>query len=219
MNPAAQLSAEYRFTPAPAVPRYITSVINRVSDRFWESYFHINTRGNAASPHPDAHRYGYLAYHSYFSIFDRLRIGESDVVADVGCGKGRVSCLAAHHQINRSIGIEIDPALWKIARANGARMCHRRSPLNFICGSAVDFDYDDVTVVTLFHPFGADTMRAVLANWEESLRRRPREFRIVYCNPLLSPILAAKPFLRLFECWNPGTWSRIKFPIHFYRHV
>jgi SAM-dependent methyltransferase len=213
---AAQLSPEYRVTPAPILPRYTTSLLNRICDRYWELYFNIDTLGGAPSPHPDASHYGYLAYHTYFSIFDRLNLKPSDVVADLGCGKGRVSCLAAHYKIRASVGVEIHPPLYQLAHANGRRMKHRRSPLQFVCQSVVDFDYDEVNIVVMLHPFGSETLRDVLGRWQESLQRRPREFRVVYGNPVLRPMLAAKPFLQVYECWNPGTWSRVKFPVHFY---
>lgn len=216
---AAQLSPEYRFTPAPAFPRYCTSALNRVCDRFWEARYNINTRGGAPSPHADAHHYGYLAYHTYFGIFDQLQLKPTDVVVDLGCGKGRVSCIAATYPIKESIGVEIDPPLAELGQANAARMRGRRAPLRVVCQSATEFDYDQVNVIVMFHPFGAETMHTVLGQWQESLARRPRELRIVYGNPILSPMLAAKPWLRLYECWNPSTWSRVKFPIHFYRTV
>jgi SAM-dependent methyltransferase len=216
---AAEISPDYRFTPAPVFPRYCTSLLNRVCDRYWEMCLNIRTRGGAPSPHPDSNHYGYLAYHTYFSIFDRLQLTPADVVADLGCGKGRVVCTAATYRVRAAIGVEIDRPLWEIAQANGARMRLRRAPVSFACQSAVDFDYDNVSIIVMFHPFGAETMHAVLGKWQESLARRPRAFRVAYGNPLLSPMLAAKPWLQLYECWSPGTWSRVKFPIHFYRHV
>lgn len=216
---AARLSPEYRFTPAPTLPRYCTSLLNRLCDRYWESHLNIKTLRGAPSPHTDANDYGYLAYHTYFSIFDRLNLQPTDVVADLGCGKGRVSCIAAYHRIRESIGIEIDQPLCRLAQANGTRMRHRRSPLRFVCQSATDFDYDTVNIIVMFHPFGSETMRAVLGKWQESLERRPRTFRVAYGNPVLSPMLSAKPFLQLYECWNPGTWSRLKFPVHFYQNT
>ena len=215
----AQLSPEYRFVYRPGFPHYCTSVLNRAADRFWESRYNIMTRGAAPSPHSDANHYGYLAYYTYFSIFDWLKLKSTDVVVDLGCGKGRVSCIAARYPIEASIGVDIDPPLAEIARANAARMKSRRADLKIVCQSATEFDCDDVNVVVMFHPFGSETMRTVLACWEQSLARRPREFRIVYGNPLLSPMLAAKPWLSLFECWLPRTWSRLKFPVHFYRAV
>jgi predicted RNA methylase len=142
----------------------------------------------------------------------------TDVVVDLGCGKGRVVCVAATYPVKSVVGVEIDPPLCELAEKNGARMRGRRAPVSFACVSATDFDYDDVNIVVMFHPFGADTMRVVLSRWEESLERKPRSFRIVYGNPILSPMLAAKPWLRLYECWNPSTWSRVKFPVHFYQN-
>ena len=215
----AELSPEYRFTPAPTLPRFSTSFLNRICDRYWEWHFNIHTLGGAPSPHADAHHYGYLAYHTYFSIFDRLALKSSDVVVDLGCGKGRVSCVAATYRIKASIGVEIDPPLHALAQANGRQVRHSHAPLSFVCTSAVDFDYDATSVIVMFHPFGAETMRAVMDQWQRSLARRPRSLHIVYGNPLLSPLLAAKPWLRLYECWNPRPWSRIKFPVHFYRAI
>lgn len=214
---AARLSPDYRFTPAPTFPRHCTSVLNRICDRYWEARLNVQTRGGAPSPHPDANHYGYLAYHTYFSIFDRLDLKPSDVVVDLGCGKGRVVCTAATYNIRAAVGIEIDQPLCDLARENGARMRRRRAAVQFLCESAVDYDYDNASVIVMFHPFGADTMREVLAKWQASLERRPRTFRVVYGNPILSPMLAAKPWLRLYVCWTPGTWSRVKFPVHFYR--
>lgn len=214
---AAQLSPEYRFTPAPALPRLCTSALNRLCDQFWEMRLGVVTTGGAPSPHADAHRYGSLAYHTYFSIFDALGLQPDDVVADLGCGKGRVIFTAAQYPIREAIGVEIDPPLACVAEINRSRLRVRRAPVRVVCQSAVDFDYDPVTVIVLFHPFGADTLRCVLDRLEESSERRPRRLRIVYSNPLLGPLLAARPWLRLAACWQPATWSRIKFPVHFYR--
>ena len=215
----AQVSPEYRFVPAAGLPRYCTSAINRISDRWLEKRYNIDTAGEAPSPHADAHHYGCLAYHTYFTIFDRLDLKPTDVVMDLGCGKGRVSCVAATYPIKESVGVEIDPPLAEDARVNATRMRGRRAPVSVICKSATDVDYDDVNIVVMFSPFGTETMNVVLNKWEQSLARRPREFRVVYGNPVLTHLLAAKPWLNAYECWTPGAWSRIKWPIHFYKSV
>lgn len=219
MSIAAQISPEYRFTPAPVFPRYCTSLLNRTCDWFWESKLGVTTTGGAPSPHPDAHHYGCLAYHTYFSIFDALGLTSEDVVVDLGSGKGRVNFVAAQYAIKESIGVEIDLPLHLVAEANRRRLRVQKAPVRFVCQSATEFDYDDVTVVVMFHPFGAETLRQVLDRLEASLQRNPRSLRIVYGNPLLSPIIASKPWMRLYEAWNPGTWSRIKFPIHFFQSI
>ena len=60
-------------------------------------------------------------------------------------------------------------------------------------------------------------MEKTLTRIEQSLEARPRSLRIAYGNPVLSLMLAAKRWLKLNECWQPSRWSRVKFPVHFYR--
>ena len=216
---AAQLTAEYRYSPPSPWVHYCTSALNRTADFFWETRYNVTTTGYAPSPHPDAHHYGTLAYYTYFLIYDRLDLKPSDVVVDLGCGKGRPVITAATYPIKKAIGVEIDPPLCAQAAANGQQMRGRHAPIEFVCQSATDYNYDDVTVIVMFHPFGPDTMREVIGLWKKSLERRPRELRIVYGNPWLSSLLAGQPWLKLYESWEPGPWSRVKFPVHFYRTV
>lgn len=196
---------------------YCTSLVNRASDLLWELRLGIRTLGRAESLHPDAHAYGYLSYHTYFAILDGLKLSRNDVVVDLGCGKGRICCAAALYDIRESIGVEIDPQLAAAAAANASRMRRRRAPLRIIEGSAVELDYDPVSVIVMFHPFGRETMAAVMDRLEASLARRPRLLRIVYANPLFDDVLAERPWLERYAAWHPGCWSRIKFPVAFYR--
>jgi hypothetical protein len=217
---SCELSPIYSYRPTRGVPHYTTSLVNRASDFFWENRFMVNTvGGGTGNPSAEINAYGFVAYHSWFRIFDHLELEASDVVVDLGAGKGRVVCAAASYPVKRVIGVEIDPHLADIARENAGGMRGRRAPVEIRTESATDFNYDEATVITLFHPFGSETMHRVLMALESSLARRPRTLRIAYCNPVLSPQLAAKPWLQLYECWTPQAWSRMKFPVHFYRGV
>ena len=196
---------------------YCTSLVNRASDFLWERRLGIRTQGRAESPHPDAHAYGYLSFHTYFAILDSLNLTRTDVVADLGCGKGRIACAAALYDIRESIGVEIDPQLAAAAEANALRLRSRRASLRIVEDSATEIDYDPVSVIVMFHPFGRETMDSVMDRLEESVARRPRLLRIVYANPLFDDVLADRPWLERYTAWNPGRWSRIKFPVYFYR--
>lgn len=200
-----------------SLPHLCTSLVNRVSDLGWESRLGVRTTRNAPSPHRDANRYGYLAFHTYFAALDVLKLQPHDVVVDLGCGKGRVVCAAAQYAIREAIGVEIDPMLATMAEHNTAQLRRRRTPTRIVCKSAVEFDYSTTTVIVMFHPFGADTMNQMLDRLATSLIEHPRELRIVYANPELSSVLAARPWLTLENNWQPSIWSRVKFPIHFYR--
>ena len=217
MSQPGSLPSEYLSPRSPRFPHYCTSLINRMDDLIWEKRLGVTTTGGVMSPHPDANFYGWLSYHTYFKIFDYLRLKPADVVVDLGSGKGRPSFIAAQYPIHESVGVEIHPPLYAIAEANRMSLKMSRAPVRFVCQSATDFDYDSTTVIVMFHPFGAETMNAVLARVGESLRRRPRDLRIAYGNPMLGALITAKPWMERYTVWNPGTWSRLKFPVHFYR--
>lgn len=220
MSISCELSPIYSFRQARGLPHYCTSIINRVSDYYWENRFMIKTTGSAGPSRTDEiNCYGFVAYHSSFAMFDHVGLQSTDVIVDLGAGKGRVVCVAASYPVKRVVGVEIEPHLAVEGKRNAAAMRGRRAPIEFRCQSATDCNYDEATVITLFNPFGSETMHEVLKRIEDSLARCPRELKIIYCNPVLSPQLAAKPWLELYECWTPGAWSRLKFPVHFYRSV
>lgn len=215
-----ELSPIYSFRQSRGIPHYCTSLVNRISDYFWENRFMVETTGSAGpSPTEEINAYGFVAYHSSFAMFNHLGLLPTDVVVDLGAGKGRVVTVAASYPVKRVVGVEIEPHLARAGRHNATFMRGRRAPIDFLCVSATEYNYDDATVITLFNPFGSETMHQVLKLLEQSLARRPRDLRIIYCNPILSPMLAAKPWLELNECWTPGKWSRLKFPVHFYGSV
>lgn len=217
---SCELSPIYSHRPTRGPAHYATSLINRASDFYWENRFMIDTTGSAGpGASAEINAYGFVAYHSWFRIFDHLELQPADVVVDLGAGKGRVVCAAASYPVKRVVGVEIDAQLATAGKQNAVAMRGRRAPIEFRTGSATDFNYDEATVITMFHPFGSETMHRVLMLLETSLARRPRPLRIAYCNPVLSPQLAAKPWLELYEAWTPRTWSRMKFPVHFYRCV
>jgi hypothetical protein len=90
-------------------------------------------------------------------IFTPDTIRSSDVLVDVGCGKGRVInwWLNQGYQ-NRIIGIELDPEI-----AAGTRQRLRRySNVSIVCGDAVDNLPANGTVYYLYNPFGAPIMEA-----------------------------------------------------------
>jgi hypothetical protein len=215
-----ELSPIYSYRQTRGFPYYFTSLLNRVADFYWENRFMITTTGSAGpSRSAEVNCYGFVAYHSSFKMFNRVGLQPTDVVVDLGAGKGRVVSVAATYRVKRVVGIEIEPHLAEAGKRNAAIMRGRRSPIEFRCISATDYNYDDATVITLFNPFGSETMHEVLKLLEASLARRPRQLKIIYCNPILSPQLAAKPWLELYESWTPRTWSRLKFPVHFFRTV
>jgi predicted RNA methylase len=111
------------------------------------------------------------------------QLSNRDVFFDIGCGMGRVLCMAARHPTRKCVGIEYLPSLALIARRNVTRLHGRRSPAEVWVGDASAFTYAEGTVFFLYNPFGETTMRRFIECLRQSLMTRPRRIRIIYMAP------------------------------------
>ncbi|HUR58800.1 MAG TPA: class I SAM-dependent methyltransferase [Opitutaceae bacterium] len=214
---ARQISPENKFITLPRIPSACTSVMNRVSDLYWEKRFNIHTSGRREARQADAIHYEPLPYYAVFKVMDRLNLTADDVLVDVGSGLGRAVCVAASYPVRQVLGVELEPDLNALGMANVARANLRRAPVRLRCQSAELFDYRAATVLWVFNPFGPATMRAVLARVRDSLEKHPRALRIAYINATCGHVFAAQPWLELEETWEMSAWSRVKTPVRFYR--
>jgi SAM-dependent methyltransferase len=130
----------------------------------------------------DSLEYEALDYPVLQRLFDQLELDADDVVYDVGCGKGRIVCMAAQRGVRRCVGIEFDPELAKDARRNADGLRQPKSPIEIQTADAAIADYSDGTVYCLFNPFGRQTVLAMLQRIRESLERQPRSVRFGYGN-------------------------------------
>lgn len=189
---------------------------NRLSDRLIESKMAIHTGGPKNIDFPDAKMYAYVAYSSIFKILDRMELGSSDVLVDIGCGKGRVVCSAATRQLRKVVGIDIDKELCLIASANVEKLRGRRSPVEIANLPAQEYDYRECTAFLLFNPFGEVTLRQTMESIEKTLDENPRPARIAYLNPVHENVLTHSLKFDLVERWERMPWSRDKFAVSFW---
>ena len=133
--------------------------------------------------HADAHLHVPLAYGQARRVVRALDVRSGDVIADVGCGLGRLVALLARSPATRVIGIECDPAMASMARRNVHALRGRRARVEILTMDAATATYCEVTCLVLFNPFGPGTMRAMLARLRASLIEDPRAVRIAYVNP------------------------------------
>jgi precorrin-6B methylase 2 len=132
-------------------------------------------------------RYGDNSYATigYLNIGKVLRIvkpGPQDVFCDLGCGMGRILCVAARQPVRKCIGVELLEPLCEIARRNAARLRGRKAPIEIVRGDATTVDLSEGTIYFMFNPFGADTLRDTLENMRGSLSQKPRTITIAYYN-------------------------------------
>jgi len=119
---------------------------------------------------------------------------------DLGSGKGRTLLMASDYPFRRIVGVELLPALERIAQEN--LRCYQSESqkcfaLESVCADATAFPFPDVPlVVYLFNPFPESVMRRVVANLEQSQRANPRPTYVLYHNPLLEHVLVETCSLR-----------------------
>lgn len=106
---------------------------------------------------------------------------------DIGCGKGRAMCMAAHHGFNKVTGIDLSKDLCNIAEENLARTNQLFPQLQYKLINNDAFYYEipeDADCILFFNPFDEFIMSAVVNNIFESLDENPRKITIIYINPL-----------------------------------
>ena len=106
---------------------------------------------------------------------------------DIGCGKGRALCVAAHHGYNKLTGIDLSKELCDAAEKNLSLTRKKIPGINFtiINNDAFYFEIPaDVDCIFFFNPFDETIMSGVVENIRESLHNHPRKLNIIYVNPL-----------------------------------
>ncbi len=116
---------------------------------------------------------------------------------DMGSGKGRVLLMAADYPFRRIVGVELFPALHRVAQQNlnayasDSQQCFA---LEAVCGDAREFIFPaEPLLLYLFNSLPEAALIEVMTNLDDSLRQCPREVYLLYHNPLLEPVLANYP--------------------------
>ena len=106
---------------------------------------------------------------------------------DIGSGKGRALCVAAHHGFKQVTGIDFSKELCAQAKENLERTKNAFPGFSYKIINNDAFYYEiptDVDCIFLFNPFDEMIMSGVIANIEISLKKSPRDLYIIYLNPL-----------------------------------
>ena len=171
--------------------------------RCYEKRLGIDTLGRFESREKqsffkDENVYDAVLYVVIKKILYYLRPGRSDVIMDLGCGKGRIICFAAaERRMKRVIGVELYKGLYEAAVENSNNLKVRKTQINIYHADAVNFtDINDVTIFIIFNPFGEKTLTKVIKNIENSLKVNPRAIHIAYFPaPNLARLFDSTPWL------------------------
>lgn len=120
---------------------------------------------------------------------------------DIGSGKGRTLLLASDHPFRRIIGVELLPALHRVAEDNICKYkndSQRCFAIESICADARTFAFPpEPTVLYLFNPLPEPGLVQLIGNVEQSMRGRPRPLLVIYHNPALEHVLTGNAFRKL----------------------
>ena len=158
---------------------------------------------STAAHHADGTVYTPVPSRRFIRLLRRLPIGDPAGYAfvDYGCGKGATLLLAAEYGFGSVVGVELDSRLTAVARDNVRSVAHR-SPRQAAVIEVVHADAaahrpeSRPTVAFLFNPFGADTLRAVLAATAGSLSPSAEPLVVAYLNPVHRHVLDECGWLR-----------------------
>lgn len=164
-------------------------IISATNDALNEAALGISTIGEETlSPERTP-----TSYRMIRRLVAALQPGPHDSFVDIGCGRGRVLCIAARYPVARVAGVEINATSAAAAKANLARLRGRRArDWSVTAGSALDYDYDGATILYFYNSVQGDLLRQLL---ERVRVTAGRPLRFVYVNPVCADIVAAATWL------------------------
>jgi SAM-dependent methyltransferase len=144
-------------------------------------------------------------------------LAENFTFVDVGCGKGRVLLSALALPFERIIGIELSPALCRIAEQNitKARFLSRKcTDIEIICLDATKYRAPRRPMIIFFYnPFPFEIMEIVLSNIVNSYTEEARPIYLIFyaCSsmmPSIAEFLPARTGGRAHRCVSTTIGSK-----------
>ncbi len=179
--------------------RRATATIRRLAERWFERRWGPETAGywypeeeTGGEVPDDLVWYDPTEWWGLRRALRRLHLTPSDVVVDIGSGKGRAVLVAASLPVGRVVGVELASSLTQIAglavERNRGRLACRA--VDLVAADALEYDLpDDTTVVYLYCPFVGEAFAAFIARLLAFADRADHPVRLVYNYPFEHPFL------------------------------
>lgn len=143
-----------------------------------------------------------VTYKVIENAFDKLNLKDNTHFLDIGCGKGRALCIAAHRGFKKITGVDFSKKFCEQATENLALTSIQIPGINYavILADAAKFTIPaDVDCILLFNPFDNVIMEMVLNNIKNSLQSNPRKINIIYANPLYKNLFLKEGFNEIYH--------------------
>ena len=121
-------------------------------------------------------------------VLDKLPVKDTDVIVDIGCGKGKAMYLMSHFPFAYIDGIEFSNDLVKVAQENFKTL--QLPQCTAMQADAAEFErYDDCNYFYIFNSFPRAVFRKMLNHILYSLAKNPRKIYFIYLNPVCHDML------------------------------
>jgi SAM-dependent methyltransferase len=143
-----------------------------------------------------------VSYKVIEDAFDKINLKNHHHFLDIGCGKGRGLCVAAHRGFKKITGVDFSRKFCEQATKNLESTKNKIPAFSYkvIVGEAAEFSIaDDVDCIFLFNPFDKVIMQIVSDNIDKSLQSNPRDMNIIYANPLYKNLFLEKLFSEIYH--------------------
>lgn len=105
---------------------------------------------------------------------------------DIGCGKGRAMCVAAHFGFTNIQGIDFAKEMIDAAGKNLALTQSLLPALQYklFWQDTTELEIGkDISTIFLFNPFGGVLVKSIIRKIENSLQKHPRQIYVLYASP------------------------------------
>jgi precorrin-6B methylase 2 len=160
-------------------------------DLYWQRRLRTRTEGvrflrDLGVRDSDCYDYWPCYYWELTHALSLLKVEpEKEVFLDLGSGTGKVAIMAATMPFRKVIGVELCDELNRAAAANlstASRLLACRD-VELITGDATQYRIPrEVTIISLFNPFGGSVLAQVMENIRDSVAKNPRRVMILYIN-------------------------------------
>ena len=123
--------------------------------------------------------YAPLKYSELLKMIEYLKVKESDIFFDLGCGSGRVIFALACHKIKKAIGVELRKTLVDRALTNQQAFSGDSSKVSIIHQDVATLELSDGTIIYTMGSLGWKTTEKMLESLKDDLQKNPRRIRVI----------------------------------------
>jgi len=189
----------------------LDKLYRRIFNRIRDIQLNISTGGIVPSEAKDHIHYATVSYSCTEFVLRRLKLTATDTFVDVGCGKGRVTCLAGRFDLSEVVGIEYSSTLADIAERNANRLRGRRSKITIRRQSAETSDYSRATVLYFFNPFESSILDSVLHKIRTDRSLQPTRLVFVMESEAQRAVFSAHTWLTCYERFDDSDRHSVAF--------